>query len=295
MTERTAPADNPSALQNSSDESIDSTLLCAQCASLDLLELFHRKIPSTLDEILICELSPSALLLRNSTCPLCNLFGAVAHPFYTTEDTRPYNLVLLPSSLVFARMSLGDTFFKTNVLSVENPEIQFQRTHLLGLTNLKSDHLALGDNFGVRLLQKERFDLPLAKHWLDYCRSKHTDWCDIQKHNIVSFCVIDCKTRTVIKAPKDCQYVALSYVWGVAAITEDTSASSSALSRAPKVITDAIDVTEMMGFEYLWVDRYCIDQADVESKHDQIRQMDVIYASAQLTSTYRTILAFLAS
>ncbi|PQE03605.1 hypothetical protein CJF30_00006291 [Rutstroemia sp. NJR-2017a BBW] len=39
----------------------------------------------------------------------------------------------------------------------------------------------------------------------------------------------------------------------------------------------------MLKFRYLWVDRYCIDQSDSTGKHEQICQMDMIYASAQVT------------
>jgi hypothetical protein len=34
---------------------------------------------------------------------------------------------------------------------------------------------------------------------------------------------------------------------------------------------------------FLWVDRYCIDQANSEEKHDLIRNMDRIYEGAEIT------------
>ena len=34
----------------------------------------------------------------------------------------------------------------------------------------------------------------------------------------------------------------------------------------PRVITDAMTATVELGWQYLWVDRYCIDQND-EAKH----------------------------
>jgi hypothetical protein len=39
----------------------------------------------------------------------------------------------------------------------------------------------------------------------------------------------------------------------------------------------------MLMFQYLWVDRYCIDQLDPEDKHHQIKQMDRIYANVEAT------------
>lgn len=38
-----------------------------------------------------------------------------------------------------------------------------------------------------------------------------------------------------------------------------------------------------MGYNYLWVDRYCIPQDNPEAKHHQIRSMDIIYECATVT------------
>jgi hypothetical protein len=51
----------------------------------------------------------------------------------------------------------------------------------------------------------------------------------------------------------------------------------------PKVINDSIEVTLLLKFRYLWVDKYCINQNDAKEKHDQIRHIDLIYANAQVT------------
>ena len=54
----------------------------------------------------------------------------------------------------------------------------------------------------------------------------------------------------------------------------------------PKVIEDAKTVAKSLGKQYLWVDKYCIDQHDVVAKHHQIQNMDKIYQDA-----YATIIA----
>ena len=41
-------------------------------------------------------------------------------------------------------------------------------------------------------------------------------------------------------------------------------------------------LTLKLGWQYLWVDRYCIDQND-QKKHIHITQMDKIYSSAVIT------------
>jgi hypothetical protein len=52
------------------------------------------------------------------------------------------------------------------------------------------------------------------------------------------------------------------------------------LERIPKTVANAMTFTRIMGLRYLWVDRYCIAQDDQDEKHDQLRNMDLIYDRA---------------
>jgi len=42
-------------------------------------------------------------------------------------------------------------------------------------------------------------------------------------------------------------------------------------------------VVKKLGYRYLWVDRYCINQGNEEEKADQCGKMDLIYQNADLT------------
>lgn len=64
--------------------------------------------------------------------------------------------------------------------------------------------------------------------------------------------VIDAWSRTIVEAPTECRYVALSYVWG----KQPDMDLVSHLQRPPQLIEDAISVTLAMGYKYLWIDRY---------------------------------------
>jgi hypothetical protein len=97
---------------------------------------------------------------------------------------------------------------------------------------------------------------------------------------IHGFHVIACETRKIVSGPAGCAYVALSYIWGS---ISSPSLSSPQLSQAPPTIEDAIICTQALGFQYLWVDRYCIDQSDPETKHALIQRMDQIYRKASLS------------
>ncbi|CAG8972756.1 hypothetical protein HYALB_00006848 [Hymenoscyphus albidus] len=97
-----------------------------------------------------------------------------------------------------------------------------------------------------------------------------------------SFRVIDCLSTKVVKAAKNCEYVALSYVWGKPLSSgPGGDLAFQNVEFAPKVILDSIELVKRLGLQYLWVDRYCINQANAQEKHDQICQVDMIYASAQ--------------
>ncbi|KAK4100523.1 heterokaryon incompatibility, partial [Parathielavia hyrcaniae] len=57
----------------------------------------------------------------------------------------------------------------------------------------------------------------------------------------------------------------------------------SVLNGLSAAISDAIQVTKALGYNYLWVDRYCIDQSDPQEMHSQINQMDLIYSMSEVT------------
>ncbi|KAK4161773.1 heterokaryon incompatibility protein-domain-containing protein [Cladorrhinum sp. PSN259] len=99
------------------------------------------------------------------------------------------------------------------------------------------------------------------------------------KRNMLSIKPFDCWTRSIIIRPDGHDYVALSYVWGNTSEPDSTGLTNS----LPNTIEDAITTTQKLGFRYLWIDRYCIDQSSTEEKATQIEQMDLIYGNASCT------------
>ncbi|KAJ4989017.1 tol protein [Stagonosporopsis vannaccii] len=100
--------------------------------------------------------------------------------------------------------------------------------------------------------------------------------------------VIDCRRRSIVRLPPRGQYVTLSYVWGQYSV--DASPSDPEECRkgtiplqVPATIEDSIFVCLTLGYRYLWVDRYCIPQADLEERCRQIQQMGTIYHNSVLT------------
>jgi hypothetical protein len=93
-------------------------------------------------------------------------------------------------------------------------------------------------------------DLSILKKLLQNCEQKHGDYCRTKKPpELLTARMIDVERREVVPCPPDCDYLALSYVWGgvqpVAGALENR--------HLPQTIEDAITVTKALGRRYLWV------------------------------------------
>ena len=91
---------------------------------------------------------------------------------------------------------------------------------------------------------------------------------------------------------KSLKYVALSYVWGQSSprvelktVTYNRLLSPGSLSRLtlPKTIADALELSQKLGFDYLWVDALCIIQDSEKDQKQQISYMASIYQFAYIT------------
>ena len=140
------------------------------------------------------------------------------------------------------------------------------------------------------------------KKWATSCDREHSGIChsfsdpwltvDLPSRMIL----IDTKDRRLVYAPKDTSYLALSYVWGKGVDPLYTTLGNFRTfrlknafdlpryrKRFPKTIRDSMLLTRLLGQRYLWVDRFCIVQDDMEHKEEQLKAMASIYANAYLT------------
>jgi Heterokaryon incompatibility protein (HET) len=147
-------------------------------------------------------------------------------------------------------------------------------------------------------------DYRLVQEWLNICQRTHTEHCRSRsvsfKRQFLDMKLIDVQNGRIVPDFKSDPYVALSYVWGPdhASKSEtrkangrkrphESSATNSLFTQlpehVPKTIRDAMEVVEQIGFKYLWVDWYCVDQSDYEAKQAQIENMHLVYECAYLT------------
>ncbi|KAH7395445.1 heterokaryon incompatibility protein-domain-containing protein, partial [Cadophora sp. MPI-SDFR-AT-0126] len=118
------------------------------------------------------------------------------------------------------------------------------------------------------------------KGWLQICQNLHPDRCKPTLFEVQGMQFIDCDTKTLVPTSNH-KYVALSYLWGT--YKDEAPVSSQVLPQLPRTIEDALQVTRNLGFRYLWIDRYCINQHDNAEISPQLQAMGSIYQNSQLT------------
>lgn len=178
-------------------------------------------------------------------------------------------------------------------------------------TSLSSFHLRVASGYSVdkesdelrygRILDKQRIDLSICRTWVEHCKGRQGLECSspswarhLKKPEFGEFRVVDVENEQIVGLGDfaECDYAALSYVWGgfetVKLVERNREELSSrgrlnlAQAGLANTIRSAIEVTKELGFRYLWVDSLCIVQ-DSNDKARQIDQMDRIYGNATVT------------
>ncbi|KAJ4125319.1 hypothetical protein NW768_008936 [Fusarium equiseti] len=142
-------------------------------------------------------------------------------------------------------------------------------------------------------------NLDIISSWITICNEKHGDHC--QRARLpgetqgLPHWLIDVSEKRVVPFRSDYRYVALSYVWGRATghdlqlLMENLQSFQEEKSlermwdQVPATIQHAIELVRHIGETYIWIDRLCIVQDDLEIKQEQINQMAFIYGNAYFT------------
>ncbi|VUC25015.1 unnamed protein product [Clonostachys rosea] len=264
--------------------------LCTQCANTD----FKRLSKLNYSRSAFIRHLGSIETLRTSNCRLCRSFASLAPRSapaglaFENFDLRVFNMnwVFTGSSREPARRNLigvaPSNWGSKNIRGegdLAKIRLALEETGYLSLAPSPEDVPMISK---IQRVCPKNFDVDLVKSWISYCRDNHSTRChDPTTVDPPGLHVLDCRTRQVIFAPIGCQYVSLSYVWGRS--YPQRAKQQATKTRFQKVIEDSIAVTLMMGMQYLWVDRLCIDQTDKKKQRHQINQMDLIYARSALT------------
>jgi hypothetical protein len=155
-------------------------------------------------------------------------------------------------------------------------------------------------DFGV-VLPEGPIDTSRIRRWIEYCDNFH-EKCRLHPHGapqskVMPAFLIDLKQLCIAPCPStQTKYATLSYVWGQATGTIESKhsnfqnlcrrnslSSEDFVSLIPRTIRDAIKLCQLIGIDFLWVDRLCIVQDDETMVHDQIGAMGEIFKNSYLT------------
>ncbi|KAK0664608.1 heterokaryon incompatibility protein-domain-containing protein [Cercophora samala] len=234
-------------------------------------------------------------LTPDTKCPMCQFFRQMR---VQPDQHEKYKLLALPSSESWLfQLDLlkewGEMWDKVedSVFMIVVPDLEWLPPPGHEHTWMEKDVPSVGMicrweavRLDVEELMRPRelgheANLRLVRGWLDDCKEKHGNACRSRTSDDVverGFRVIDCEADPpkVEVQPWGVPYAALSYVWGT---------SSADQVEWPKTVLDAVSATKDIGLRYLWVDRLCINQADVDEKAYLISKMAAIYEAAEIT------------
>jgi hypothetical protein len=131
----------------------------------------------------------------------------------------------------------------------------------------------------------------ILRKWLSDCLEQHK-WCrttTVQGPVFSPYRLIHISTSNTclsVDHLPHTAYLALSYCWGAATIFSTTKENledhmkSIAWEKLPNTFQQAIELTQILGYEYIWIDSLCIIQHDNQDFAIQSREMGDIYANA---------------
>jgi hypothetical protein len=256
-------------------------------------------------------------ILLNSSCPLCLFVQQICNTLLAVQLQKPGTWT--KCSIVSIQFRQG--YFFENGLSLLS-ELQsepFSRIIFLDFNGETGDfRQQFGADFVISIHKlarggqlpeplegrqiNDQVDLGLVRSWIYRCRTKHDLSCGGLRLRCTSIIrrdlrVLDVRCRRVVTAPENCQFIALSYVWGSHENQPFKSLRSNSLNshgelkeleippeiKLPATIEDAIQITSEVGISYIWIDMLCLIQDDPDYMASQIPRMAEIYSSAIMT------------
>jgi len=257
--------------------------LCEPCRGIDFDQIFNLEVTTCGSRQSRGErvFTPDTLGDTNSACVACAFFRKMA----ARVDISASKCDLVAYSARAAFKIEKDAIPNSVMLGILPRKNRRRGDHPLKTGDIIME---CSDNPGIitgRIIGP-KIDFKLIQSWLSFCDNNHTKLCEREDITSISgLRVISCKSSKVIEwsyIKQPAMFATLSYLWG------DGEANCSLVDGSlpgdvPKVISDAILATLSMGFEYLWVDRYCIPQDHTKQRDHQIRNMNIIYGASDLT------------
>ncbi|KFY79432.1 hypothetical protein V499_01561 [Pseudogymnoascus sp. VKM F-103] len=266
--------------------------LCETCRNIDLDALLKEDGMYQAQPVLYQPLAPISVK-ASSSCPLCEFFlsmlkdeeRAGADAVYLFMVTRSQPATEETWKNHDERRKQRCFFVQTSPdLTGPGPEWQEWETPERPRCDLERPRVNYSKLPDMPvLIEHERVDYEPLRGWckkiraLETARTAKLQGLKGVDDGALPVNVIDCHTREIVPVQAPCEYFTLSYVWGATTVAPESSSGSSLPSRLPTTVEDAITVVKQLGYRYLWVDRYCLDQSNKAQFQTQLNQMGDIY------------------
>ena len=276
-----------------SQSSSNTEELCQRCEELQLS--LYIEDPWAIPEQVLTAGLYLATINKDSiqgTCALCSQFSAIfVHDGFSSNDSIElwcYHIQEWTWRAIYFSIPYANTRHRLKLLGTQALYVERStRTIPMRVVLKSSTESILDEKYRTPLghiYDAATPDYSQLSSWIDSCQTRHQSICGAQDHQgATPGRLIDCETRQVCVGVQQ-PYVCLSYVWGVAPTQEDVP--ETGVNELPQTVCDAISVTRRLGYGYLWVDRFCIDQNDAEDKHTAIRNMGSICTYALASAIY---------
>ncbi|GIZ45826.1 hypothetical protein CKM354_000897700 [Cercospora kikuchii] len=147
--------------------------------------------------------------------------------------------------------------------------------------------------FSARLLDS-RMDSGFVKAQLKSCKDNHPACRSNFQRPMKTIKLIDCTAHRIFERERNESYLTLSYVNRSVNFDVTRHIKGQMLVAPPALYSDAMNLTTKLGYEYLWIDNYCIPQPppgrqfdkgspEKAKRKEQVQQMDQIYTRSDLT------------
>ncbi|KAI1117642.1 heterokaryon incompatibility protein-domain-containing protein [Nemania sp. NC0429] len=172
------------------------------------------------------------------------------------------------------------------------PELEATPIELQVSGSSPFQHLPKRSPISSQLFSEGAFDF--IKECLDTCTREHNVCQQGMSHPPKRLIHIDNPSDIYVKVIETTldfsdPYIALSYCWGNGVCFKTTKANITDMmtgierTSLPSVVSDAINITGVLGFKYIWVDSLCIIQDDMHDWEEESARMCSIYEGAYLT------------
>jgi len=234
------------------EASPDDASLCNRCNTISWSTL-ALNAPHPLRRNLARDIADTHNDLKTSHCSGCRVLALIKPEIL---DGKRCRLVAFSIRSVFgrvgSRVKMGEA--DSTMIGIVTDDKTLTSCLDKGFMAV-NDTNAGGTKFGPRKILPAVIDFAILQDWLNICSTTHKNTCQYQHiKQVEAMKVVDCVSLSVMKAPEQCDYIALSYVWGDSQSSQNLSELNG--SALPQVVRDAISVTRALGYKYLWVDRY---------------------------------------